>query len=426
MKKLILSIIALFLISATSFSQVFVDQITGRTDAGGRPAQLFPDFNMCALETADDFTVHFGALWDVDSIHTLGAMNFGSSFDTVAVTFYTDNSGVPGAIYATDTVVLPTANFDPLLKVGLNQTVTFTPGTYWVTVNVVMAFGTYGQWFQGAFGTTAIGNEWYLRDPCDLLGAGNTGWQSSTSMTGGTTDMMYTLLSETPCATVIDTSTAVLDATITGYQLGAGYQWINCNDNSFLVDDTNRIFTATANGQYACIIYSGCAIDTTSCVTISCVGTIDNTVTINPSNVTCNDVTADSYQWLDCNNGYSVIPGETSKTFIATVTGNYACELIKGCSYDTTSCTNVVISGINDLVSDISISVYPNPTKGLLTIEKGNHILTKVNVLNLTGEIVITTVLNKDNINVSELPSGVYILEMKTNEGTGYSKFIKE
>ncbi len=429
MKKILHSVIALLLISTTSFSQVYVDQITGYTDAGGRPAQVFPDFTMCALETADDFTVPPGAVWNIDSVFTVGSFSSTTSlgFDSVIVTFYYDNSGVPGAVRSSDTIALPATQTSTSLEVVLNQTVSLGQGTYWITVNIVMGFGANGQWFQGAFGTTPLGYEWHLRDPCDLLAAGNTGWQSSTSMTGGTTDMMFKLVSGVPCTTVIDVNTAVLDATITGYQLGAGYQWINCNGNTFMVNDTNRIFTAPANGDYACIINYGCAVDTTDCVTITCVATIDGSVSLgNNYTITANEANATSYQWLDCDNGYSAITGETSQSFSATVSGNYACEIMSGCSVDTTVCTSIIINGVNDLEGDIRINVYPNPTKGLLTIEKGNLIINEINVLSLTGELVITTTLNIDHINVSELPVGVYILEMKTTDGTGYSKFIKE
>ena len=428
MKKLLLSIFTFLFISVTAFSQVYVDQITGFSDAGGRPAQIFPDFTMCALETADDFTVPAGAYWSIDSVFTVGSFSAttGGSFDSVIVTFYNDNSGVPGTVRATDTVALPTTQTTTSLAVVLNQTITLGPGTYWITVNVVMNFTMNGQWFQGAFGSTALGSEWNLRDPCDLLATGNTGWQSSTSLVGGTKDMMFKLVSGAPCTTVVDVSTAVLDATITSYQLSAGYQWIDCSNNAFMVNDTNRIFTAPVNGDYACIIHYDCAVDTTNCVSITCIEAIDNTVSVNMNTITSNDATVTSYQWLDCDNGNSPISGETNISFTAAASGNYACELTKGCSPDTTTCTNIIFNGINNLVSDFNINVFPNPTKGILTIETGILKIKEVNVLSLTGELIITTTLTNENINVSALPVGIYLLEVITKDGKGYSKFIKE
>ncbi len=61
-----------------------------------------------------------------------------------------------------------------------------------------------------------------------------------------------------------------MSETLTAEQEGATYQWINCNDNSEIVDATNQNFTATSNGDYAVVVTnaSGCS-DTTACFTVS-------------------------------------------------------------------------------------------------------------------------------------------------------------
>jgi hypothetical protein len=48
-----------------------------------------------------------------------------------------------------------------------------------------------------------------------------------------------------------------------------------------------------------------------------------------------------SYQWLDCNNGYSIISGETNQNFLIITSGNYAVEITDNGCVDTSNCTSV-------------------------------------------------------------------------------------
>jgi hypothetical protein len=50
------------------------------------------------------------------------------------------------------------------------------------------------------------------------------------------------------------------------------YQWINCETNSSMPNDTTKRFVATENGQYAVIVSNGICSDTSDCVVINQVG----------------------------------------------------------------------------------------------------------------------------------------------------------
>ena len=64
----------------------------------------------------------------------------------------------------------------------------------------------------------------------------------------------------------IDLSIVNTSPTLAANQTGGTYQWINCNDNnSFIVGETNRNFTATNSGDYAVIITIGSCSDTSAC-----------------------------------------------------------------------------------------------------------------------------------------------------------------
>lgn len=87
----------------------------------------------------------------------------------------------------------------------------------------------------------------------------------------------------------------------------------------------------------------------------------------------------------------------------------------------------VVHTGIEN-VKDISsmIQVYPNPAIDNVRINSVGTNLQQVSVYDLKGRNVITENVNSNEINlsVSDLSSGIYILKVKTNEGTAVKRLM--
>ncbi|MBL7909871.1 MAG: T9SS type A sorting domain-containing protein [Bacteroidia bacterium] len=88
---------------------------------------------------------------------------------------------------------------------------------------------------------------------------------------------------------------------------------------------------------------------------------------------------------------------------------------------------NVITTTIN-FKQRKELLIYPNPATNSLNINS-EIIITKAEVLNSTGQIVIT----KNDINtintaldVSELPEGIYFLQLQTEQGSITKKVIKE
>lgn len=76
-----------------------------------------------------------------------------------------------------------------------------------------------------------------------------------------------------------------------------------------------------------------------------------------------------SYQWVDCNDNYSPIFGETTQTFIPSYIGNFAVVVTKNGCTDTSSCYSVTtLAGLDDLNTSPKPTVYPNPVIDKLTI----------------------------------------------------------
>lgn len=76
-----------------------------------------------------------------------------------------------------------------------------------------------------------------------------------------------------------------------------------------------------------------------------------------------------------------------------------------------------------------NFSVYPNPANNVLNLSVKNGLsVNEISMVDINGRIVktVNTGFNSEmEINVSDLMSGVYMLNVKTDEGVAVSKFMK-
>ena len=83
--------------------------------------------------------------------------------------------------------------------------------------------------------------------------------------------------------------------------------------------------------------------------------------------------------------------------------------------------------GIKENTLNNNISIYPNPTKDILTIETNLNTQQKLEISNLMGQTIYTYyIYNKATINTSAWASGVYILKLNTDKQTVVRKIVKE
>ncbi len=167
-----------------------------------------------------------------------------------------------------------------------------------------------------------------------------------------------------------------------------------------------------------------------------CDSTIVTTLTVNAINVNVlnnaptltADLFADSYQWLDCDNNYALIPGETMQSFTATaLVGNYAVEItLNGCS-DTSACYLIDQNALDELGEGL-VHIYPNPTSGVVQIswqkpvqfievtDARGRLLTKMNVADKLSQ----------TFDISLYSSGVYFVHLIGEEGRMVFDMIKQ
>jgi len=81
---------------------------------------------------------------------------------------------------------------------------------------------------------------------------------------------------------------------------------------------------------------------------------------------------------------------------------------------------------VAQVVNESSISVYPNPAKTQLKIVSDSPVLTKYSVISITGtEWKSGTFSSTIELNVSNLPNGVYFVSLESEKGSLLKKFVK-
>jgi hypothetical protein len=191
---------------------------------------------------------------------------------------------------------------------------------------------------------------------------------------------------------------------------------------------TGTIQTYTTSGTYTATLTnsSGCDSVATLDLTISSINASINyldvvTLTAGQSGAT--------YQWLDCNNNYSPIAGQTNQTYVAIVNGSYAVEVTMNGCVDTSGCRTISSVGIieNDFAA---LDVFPNPTFGKITVALGEYSdLIKASLYSLNGQLIEQReFLHSDSFEfLIEGAPAYYILEIETlEEKKAKIKILKE
>lgn len=87
--------------------------------------------------------------------------------------------------------------------------------------------------------------------------------------------------------------------------------------------------------------------------------------------------------------------------------------------------------GVSEILDETAFLIYPNPTSDLLYInlpqfeqEAGKEVV--ISIYNLDGRQLMSMVSGvAEQVAVSFLESGVYLLSVRTHERTYFGKFIK-
>jgi hypothetical protein len=180
----------------------------------------------------------------------------------------------------------------------------------------------------------------------------------------------------------------------------------------------------TTSGNYTDVIVNAAGCDSTITIQLT-INTVNNSVSQNGAVLTAQQSGA-SYQWLNCQTGFSAIAGATGQSFTATSNGNYAVRIdVNGC-VDTSACTLVSGIGIGEDIQR-NFQVYPNPNHGVFVAKFTDRTFAEyVRIVDLNGREVYRNEIYTSGELVIEtaLESGIYFVELLSESKWNRQKMI--
>lgn len=338
---------------------------------------------------------------------------------TVTTSYFVRGEGgcvIPGACTEVIVQVNPIYNMNETASICQGQTYTFPDGTTGTTTQTQ---------------TSTLLSE----DACDSIIVTNLTVLTAFNMTesasicdgqtytfpDGTTgtttqSQTSTLMSTGGCDSIIVTSLTV--NTPTSQNVSASI----CNGETFTYPDGS---TGTADEVQTSLLTDVNGCDSTIITTLT-VTNVDVSVSIISGGLQA-DVIGATYQWLDCNDSYGLLSGETNQSFIPTaMAGNYAVEVTQlGCE-DTSICYNIDQTTIEEL-SQYQVNLYPNPSSALLNLTWTGEVNT-IQITDARGRIVVvieTQGVSLLELDVSTFADGVYFIYLSTEHGRIVKDFVK-
>lgn len=131
-------------------------------------------------------------------------------------------------------------------------------------------------------------------------------------------------------------------------------------------------------------------------------------------------------QWI--RNGQP-IAGATSQFYEATQTGFYQFSVtVSGCTVLSDIYQLTTLGTDDNVFNSNTISVYPNPTNDVLHIKSIDNTLTNLVLIDLQGRKISEHKTNGNTyqINLQNLPSAIYLLQIETDKGKQTVKVVKK
>jgi hypothetical protein len=156
--------------------------------------------------------------------------------------------------------------------------------------------------------------------------------------------------------------------------------------------------------------------------------TPSDTVYINPGDsITLIASSGDDFMWYPTN--------EITQSITVGDTGSYTVEVVSNsCVGSAVSEATVVLfePNIVSLFSDNNekISIYPNPTSDILYIELNSNKNAKINLYDIVGNIILYKEFQNpkssiNNVDIRNIPTGIYFMTIETNKQKLTKKIIK-
>jgi hypothetical protein len=193
----------------------------------------------------------------------------------------------------------------------------------------------------------------------------------------------------------------------------SSYAWTGGAINgSAIVPAATQTYTVTGTDV------NGCSDTASIIITVKPRPTVTATTTTTTvclgSSVTLSGSGASTYTWSSgVTNGVAFNP-TTTQTYTLAGTGSNGCKNFDTISVAVINCTS---SGINQVTHVNVVTVYPNPSNGIVYIKTNALENASIEMYNTLGELVFVKSVSSsiESIDVENLHTGVYLLRVKQN-----------
>ncbi len=214
---------------------------------------------------------------------------------------------------------------------------------------------------------------------------------------------------------------------------GDDVQWTRNGAN--IPGATADTYIANKTGMYAVTTNSACGSVTSGPVSVTVnknpnagITAIGPTTFCPGGSVTLTEapIAGCVYQWYK---GGTPIVGATGLNYVATTSGNYRCGVTKvatGC-YKNSNAIAVSATCKEGILNDNELIIFPNPATSFITLETTNANLKTITITDGIGSVIMEFETNEllININIENLPSGIYYINCDVENNFSSNKFIK-
>lgn len=208
------------------------------------------------------------------------------------------------------------------------------------------------------------------------------------------------------------------------------YTWtpnnVSQNNDTIQVNPTNN-----ANYSVSVTSANGCTSSAGASVVVSQLPITNFTSLSGPGNTVIFQNTSTngvSYLW-DFGDGTTSTAANPSHVYATSGQWTVSLEATNalGCSSSTSFNVNSSVLSVNELTAS-NVVMYPNPVSSILTIKCEKAMNNEVNIISVAGKIVKKALLTNGQtaINVQDLQSGSYFVQIKENDHTQTKLLIKE
>lgn len=145
--------------------------------------------------------------------------------------------------------------------------------------------------------------------------------------------------------------------------------------------------------------------------------TLVNVGIVNSSSFLSAQLAGAVYQWLDCEDNYAVISGETGQIFTPTMSGNYAVRITEQSCSDTSNCEFIVLWGMDEY-SLAFVKLFPNPSNGNLSLTFDHEVNGQILLYNLNGKLIFKESVSGEKVFTKffDLESGTYLIQIQDKD----------